>query len=364
MNETFLNLILKNFLKILTAFLILGLFFYIMLPFMISIVLGGVLAMALIPVVDYLEKKKGLSRNMSLVVMSLSLAIVGLIPVVAFVVRGSKVITGMFDKTDINELADRFTKSVYKFVDHFCEVYGVDPQMAHKKIAGFFNGSVNYITETFGDFISELPTVLMVGLITILAMYCFLKESAKIRELFDRYFYFSPTNGEKFIRMLKVSCREVFVSNILTGVLQSFIVSIGALIFGIGDFFLVFFITFIVSFIPIIGAGPVAAVLGVMCFFESRVGAGIGMMVVAGVSGLSDNIIRPYLASMGDAEVHPFIGLLAVIGGVIMFGLPGLFIGPLLASLALGAVPIIVDEFFQEEANTTEVEESNPTTIP
>jgi predicted PurR-regulated permease PerM len=79
---------------------------------------------------------------------------------------------------------------------------------------------------------------------------------------------------------------------------------------------------------------------------DARTGAGLGMLAVAGFSGLSDNLIRPLLGSLGVVEVHPFIGLLSVIGGVIMFGLPGLFMGPLITSLLFGALPIIIDEYF------------------
>lgn len=146
--------------------------------------------------------------------------------------------------------------------------------------------------------------------------------------------------------MFKVCCREIFFSNLITGVLQASIVSIGALIFGVGDFFLVFFITFVFSFIPVIGAAPVAVLIGAICLLEARVGAGLSMMVVEGVAGLSDNIIRPVLGSLGELKAHPLIGFLAVIGGVISFGLPGLFIGPLVVSLSFGALPIIIQEYF------------------
>lgn len=43
----------------------------------------------------------------------------------------------------------------------------------------------------------------------------------------------------------------IFFTNIITGIIQATIVSLGAFFFEVGDFFLVFFITFSVSFIPI-----------------------------------------------------------------------------------------------------------------
>ena len=71
-------------------------------------------------------------------------------------------------------------------------------------------------------------------------------------------------------------------------------------------------------------------------------------MIIAVITSVSHNIIRPYLGTLGAVNVHPFIGLLAVIGGVIAFGFPGLFIGPMVASIYFGALPIIVKEYFPE----------------
>ena len=345
MKASVINLIVNNFFKISFVLIIFGLFFYIMLPFMISILLGAILAMALAPFVEYFVKK-GLSRGLSLVLFSLLLGLIGFIPVAAFFIRGSRMISQLLHQSNVGELTLKYTSTINKFIDHVCKLYDLDKTFVEAKLNSFISYAGDFMTSTFSGFVTELPVIFMMGLITILSVYCFLKESDKIRALFDHYCYFSKKNGDMFVHMLKVCCREVFFSNIVTGILQSTIVSIGAIVFDIGDFYLVFFITFIVSFIPIIGAAPVAAVLGLLCFLDSRVGPGIGMMIIAGVSGLSDNIIRPYLGSLGAVEVHPFIGLLAVIGGVIMFGLPGLFIGPLVASLIFGALPIIIDEYF------------------
>ena len=351
MTDSFINSLLKNFLKISFAVLVVGLFFYIMLPFMISIIFGGILAMALAPFVDFLIRR-GLSRGTSLIIFSLNLALVALIPVVGFFIRGSRMVTQMLHESNLSELTIKFTNSMHNLIGKVCKIYDLDKTFVVAKFTSFVSHIGGFFSETFNNFFSELPLVLMMGLITILSVYCFLREAEKIRALFDRYFHFSEENGEAFIHMCRVCCREVFFSNIITGILQATIVSVGALVFDIGDFFLVFFITFIVSFIPIIGAAPVAAVLAVLCFMDNRFGAGVGMMILSVVSGLADNIIRPYLGTLGEVEVHPFIGLLAVIGGVSMFGLPGLFIGPLVASLIFGALPIIVNEYFPERSDT------------
>jgi predicted PurR-regulated permease PerM len=82
----------------------------------------------------------------------------------------------------------------------------------------------------------------------------------------------------------------------------------------------------------------------------------------SGVAGISDNLIRPFMGTLGEVNVHPLIGLLAIIGGVIMFGLPGLFIGPLVVSLSFGALPIIIEEYFPPVDSVNGVDQTNTVT--
>jgi predicted PurR-regulated permease PerM len=344
MNESVIDIFFRNFFKVSIVIILLSIFFYIMMPFMISIIFGGILAMALAPLLDFFMKR-GISRGLSLIIFSFLLGLIGFVPVVGFCVRGSQVIAEQLHESKLEDIKLKFASITHRFINQFSSIYGLDTAYIEKKFNGVVSYSVNFLANLFSAFITELPAILMMGLITTLAVYFFLREADSIRTFFDRYFYFSKKNGQKFITMTKACCREVFFSNIITGILQATIVSVGALIFGIGDFFLVFYATFIASFVPVIGAAPVAALLAVMCFMESQVGTGIGMLVVSAISGVSDNIIRPYLGTLGAVEVHPFIGLMAVIGGVIMFNLPGLFIGPLVASLIFGVIPIILDEY-------------------
>lgn len=359
MKDTIIDVVLKNLFKALFAFSIIGLFIYLMMPFMIYIVLGGILAMALSPFVDFFMRR-GLSRNSSLLVFSSLLLFGGLIPTILFFVRGTRVVTDFFHKSDFNQLNQKLTTTMHGLIHKVCSLYGVNESIVIAK----YDVTVAYLgtslSDSFADMIYALPEIIMGGLITVAAIYCFLKESHNVRALFDRYSHFSSRSGNDFIVMLKACCREVFFSNIITGVLQAAVVSVGAFVCGIGDFFLIFFITFIVSFIPIVGAAPVAAVLALLCFIDSRTGAGLGMLAVSIFSGVSDNLIRPFLGSLGIVEVHPFIGLLSVIGGVLMFGLPGLFIGPLVTSLIFGALPIIIDEYFPKKPVPTKVSTIQP----
>ena len=340
-----IRLFTTNFFKITFILIILGVFFYIMVPFMLAIILGGILAMALSPFLDFFILR-GISRKWSLIIFTVLLGVTGFIPVIAFFIRGSKIISEILHESNFAQFSAKLTVACYKLIEKFSAVYGLDPSIAKKQVSSLIIFVGNHLSQTFSQFVAELPLIFMVGAVTTLSVYFFLSQSDKIRHLFDRYFHLNEKNGDDFIKMVEVCCREVFFTNIVTGLLQATIVSLGAYFFNAGDFFLVFFITFILSFMPVVGAAPVAVVTALICFAEGRSGAAGGMMLIAAGTSVSDNLIRPYLGTLGAVDVHPFIGLLAVIGGVMAFGFPGLFIGPMVASIYFGALPIIVDEYF------------------
>jgi len=56
------------------------------------------------------------------------------------------------------------------------------------------------------------------------------------------------------------------------------------------------------------------------------------------VSG-SDNVVKPMLLR-GSARIHPLLGFLSIIGGVLAFGVFGFLIGPVVLSLVLSAIRI------------------------
>ncbi len=58
-------------------------------------------------------------------------------------------------------------------------------------------------------------------------------------------------------------------------------------------------------------------------------------MIVSG----SDNVIKPMLLQ-GSARIHPLLGFLSIIGGVLAFGIFGFLIGPVILSLVLSAIRI------------------------
>lgn len=357
MNSGFHETFFRNFFKMFTAFMIVACFLYILSPFIIPFFFGGMLALALSPFLTGVMKKFKWSKKKALIIVSILMIFTGAIPVSIFSIRGARIIADFFSQQSVSGLTQKTQEAVYTFLDHFAYDHHLEAEMVKEKFNTFLNNGVAFVLKAFSDLVTQIPDLLLGFIVMLLSFFFFLLKEDHIRDIFDRYFYFSKSHSNKFVAVLKSSCREVFLSNVLTGILQSTIVSVGALICGLGDFYIIFFFTFILSFIPIIGAAPMAFILALYAFFDKQTGAGITMAIIGSVTGLADNLIRPYLASLGEVVVPAFIGFLAVIGGVIVMGLPGLFVGPLLASMMYGVLPIIIEEYFPPKIPVDEVGE-------
>jgi predicted PurR-regulated permease PerM len=347
MSDSLTDKFIRNFLKILIALLIIFAFVYILVPFFIPVALGGILAMAFSPFISHFIQK-GHSRKRSLSALTFLLFFVGMAPISVVLIRGSKAISTFLSEQSLIVTKHNIEDRIYAVLDNFSDLNNIDPAAVREKFDNFMTTAGNYALNLFSTFLTQIPDIILLGFITILSFYFFLANEEHIRKLFDRYFYFSKENGDRFIALLKSCCKEVFFSNVLTGIVQASIVAGGAFFTGIGDAFIIFICTFFLSFIPLFGAGPFSFCIAIMAFLEHKTGAGIAMVVVSLISGVADNIVRPYLTSLGEVEVHGFISFLAIIGGVLVMGLPGLFVGPLLALLTFGALPIILDDYFPE----------------
>lgn len=343
-NFDFFSHIRTNILKLSTLIFIIVAFLYILSPFFFPIILGGILALVFSPFVHLLMDRK-MSRQKAVNILAIFIILTGMLPFSFFLFKGAGLINVFLSKQDLISELLIYKDNALNYIDTVALNLGFNLEKIHQYIESSLNYIGTFLVNQLSLLFSSIPSVLMSMLITLLSVYFLLLSEANIRKLFDRHFYFSPAIGNRFIMVLKSSAKEVFFSNVVTGIVQASIIAISSSLLGVADFFMVFFITFIASFIPVIGAAPIALIIAFISYAKGYVPASITMLVISAITGVADNLIRPYLTSLGSVQINPFISFLSVLGGVMTLGLTGLFIGPLLASLFFGIIPIILEDY-------------------
>jgi predicted PurR-regulated permease PerM len=108
----------------------------------------------------------------------------------------------------------------------------------------------------------------------------------------------------------------------------------------------------VVSLIPAVGAGLVWLPFSIYLFVTGEVGAGLTLLIYGVlVIGLADNILRPILVGR-DTKLPDWLVLLSTLGGIVMFGINGFVLGPLIA-----AVFIVFWQIFSRDYNNEDLQQ-------
>jgi predicted PurR-regulated permease PerM len=138
--------------------------------------------------------------------------------------------------------------------------------------------------------------------------------------------------GAAAVRLSGQAIRSVARGVVVTAVVQALIGGIGLWIAGVPFAALLTALMFLLA-IAQIGAVPVLVCAVIWLYWSGAVGAGTFLLVVTVVAGALDNILRPLLIKQGAAELPLLLIFVGVIGGLISFGLIGIFIGPLVLAV-------------------------------
>ncbi len=139
--------------------------------------------------------------------------------------------------------------------------------------------------------------------------------------------------------------RTTLLGTILTGLAQGVFATVGYAMTGIPEPLFFGAATAVASLIPAVGTMLVWVPAGIVLIVDHRTLAGVaeltwGLLTVVGVS---DYVIRPRLVG-GESEMPALITFTALFGGVEVFGLEGLILGPVVMSLAIAVLRIYAKE--------------------
>lgn len=127
--------------------------------------------------------------------------------------------------------------------------------------------------------------------------------------------------------------RAVVYGFLLTALVQGALAGLGYWVAGLGSPVMLGVITALFALIPF--ATPIAwGSAGAWLLLQGETGAAIGVWIWgAAVVSQIDNVLRPvFISSVGDI---PFLLVLfGVLGGILAFGLVGLFVGPVVLAVA------------------------------
>ncbi|HEY1088270.1 MAG TPA: AI-2E family transporter, partial [Archangium sp.] len=142
----------------------------------------------------------------------------------------------------------------------------------------------------------------------------------------------------QLLRAVNQVSRSVIKSEVVTAAVQSAVALVGYLIAKVPNPVFFTAVTFIIAFIPAIGAGSVCFAAAVLMLVTGHPYAALflGIWALTAVA-LVDNFLKPFLIK-DEVNLHGAIVFFALLGGLAAFGAIGLLIGPLAVALLLSVI--------------------------
>jgi len=299
-------------------------------PILISIIAGLILAYMLYPVYKIIFKVVR-EKNISALIIVLLLLFLIFLPI------------WFLFPLMVRQVFEAY--SYMQKVDLFSFLKPILPQASSVDtlaiLNSFLSNSINSLFSQFSQILLNLTNILLQLTVILFVFFFAMRDADKLKEYVKGISPFSSELEKSLSTQFKEITNSVVYGHILVGIIQGVLTGLGLLIFGVPGVLLLTIAAVLASVLPIIGAWLIWVPAGVYLLTSGHTGAGIGLMIYGAVFiSWIDNVIRPYIVSR-RTNLSSGVVLIGMIGGLIVFGVLGLVLGPLI----LAYVIVILDAY-------------------
>jgi predicted PurR-regulated permease PerM len=312
--------------------------FWILWPFLPAIIWATTLVVATWPLMLRVQHRLWNSRGLAVAIMTLALLLVFVVPfslAVAAITQNFDRILGWAKALASFQLPPppAWLADLPLFGDQAVQLWqriahsGIDVWAA--KAAPYAGSAASWLFGVLGGFGIVVVQFLLTVIVAAL-MYARGEEAAVAVRRFGHRL--AAERGEEAVLLAGQAIRSVALGVVVTALVQSVLGGIGIALAGV-HFFAIFTAAMFMLCIAQLGPAPVLIPAIIWLYWKGSPGWGTFLLLWSIVVLSLDNIIRPLLIRKG-AHVPLLVLLAGVIGGLIAFGLVGVFLGPVVLAVA------------------------------
>lgn len=325
------------------------LFLVLLKPFFGPIFWACAIAVIFYPVQRRLRAKYENSPNLTALVTLTLCVVIVIIPVL--VVATSVVQEGLnlYQRLDEGKIdpatyLDRI-REAFPLVNTALEGLGIDPvSLRQRAMDVAVSGSRAIAQQALAVGQNTFQFFLALGVMVYLAFFL-LRDGPALTELLIKALPLGDDRERLLFTKFSEVTRATVKGNLVVAVTQG---TLGGLAFWVLDIpgpFLWGVVMAVLSLIPAVGAGLIWVPVAIYLMAVGEWLSGTLLTVYGiGVIGLVDNILRPILVGR-DTKLPDYVVLLSTLGGLVLFGINGFVIGPLIAALFIAFWGIFIREF-------------------
>ena len=322
--------------------------FWILQPFLAALIWAMTIAVATWPLLLRIQALLGGRRGLAVGLVTTVLLLVLVIPVtfgvVAIVEYAPAIVAWSESATTFTPPPPPARVEALPVIGpwlagHWRQVLAAGPDEFAARLAPYFKILVLWLVTKVGSVGLLMINFLLTVAITAI-LYAKGEPAARaIRRFAHRL---ADEQGENAVELAAQAIRAVALGVVVTAIVQSLLSALGLIVVGI-PFAAVLTVAIFILAIAQIGAAPVLLVAVIWLYATSGPVWGTGFLIWAILCSTVDNFLRPVLIKRG-ADLPLLLIFAGVIGGLIAFGVIGLFIGPVVLAVAYTLVKAWVEQ--------------------
>ncbi len=312
-------------------------FAYIIRPFAYPILWAAIIAGLFYPISSWLTKVLR-APNLASAITLILVFLVIVLPIAAvgtLVVNESMNLYG-----SINENRGQISSSLQTALawiqnNPYAGRLNIDQSLIAQKFGDAAQYVTSYLILAAKDFTQNSFVFLLMFVIMFYTLFFFVRDGAGFLKKIMHLCPLGDTHEKLLYSRFTSTARATLKGSLIVGLIQG---TLGGLMFwfaGIQGAIIWGVLMVLASTIPGIGSYFIWLPAAIIMIIIGKVWTGVAMMLFGGlVIGTIDNIIRPILVGK-DTQMHPLLVLFSTLGGIVVFGISGFVIGPIVTSLLL-----------------------------
>lgn len=313
--------------------------FFLLKPLLLSIIIGVILVFIFAPIYDKIHKYVP-SKNISSFFVCIIIILAIVIPVwilLPVLLEQSVRIYVASQSFDITAPFEKFLPSLSSISDEVSEQISTATQ-------SFITKATNSLMNSISQIIIDLPTLALQFMVVIFTFFFLMRDKEQFLKYLTSLLPFSKETEKKLFEYSRDITLSVIYGQIIIGIIQGVIAGVGFFLFSVPNAIFLTLIAIFVGILPVVGPFLVWGPVAVYLFVAGSTVSAVGVVIFGGFSSVIDNFLRPIIVSK-KVNMHPSLVFIGMIGGLFLFGVIGLILGPLI----LGYLFIILEVYLSNK---------------
>lgn len=209
----------------------------------------------------------------------------------------------------------------------------------------FVQEAGQHVSSSIGLIATNLVSLVFNFVLTIALVFVFFVSGGSTKSFLMELVPIPHEEKEMIVKRFQALSSAVFIGNGLISILEGIIGGILCFAFGISGALIWGVSITLAAFLPLVGASVVIIPIAVYLFLNGQVWQAF---VFAGLNGIQLLVLEMFIKPgfIGTkSQMHAVLVFLSIIAGIQVYGLLGLFYGPLLVTIFLSLAEIYKDHY-------------------